>query len=49
MSPWSAKYSPTSPPSASDPMPFAVTKQEKFILGVLAALVILGHIGLLVL
>lgn len=30
-------------------MPFAVTKQEKVILAVLAGLVILGHIGLLVL
>ncbi len=30
-------------------MPFAVTKQEKFMLGVLATLVILGVVGLLVL
>ncbi len=30
-------------------MPFAVTKQERFVLGVLAALIVLGLIGLLVL
>jgi hypothetical protein len=30
-------------------MPFAVTKHEKFILGVLATLVVLGLVGLLVL
>ena len=30
-------------------MPFAVTKHERFILGVLAVLVVLGLIGLLVL
>jgi hypothetical protein len=30
-------------------MPFAVTKQEKVILGVLTTLVVLGLIGLLVL
>ena len=30
-------------------MPFAVTKQEKLILGVLTTLVLLGLIGLLVL
>ena len=30
-------------------MPFAVTKQEKIILGVLTTLVVLGLIGLLVL
>ena len=30
-------------------MPLAVTKQERFILGVLTALVVLGLIGLLVL
>jgi hypothetical protein len=30
-------------------MPFAVTKQEKFILAVLTVLVLLGHAGLLLL
>jgi hypothetical protein len=30
-------------------VPFAVTKQEKLILGIVAALVVLGCIGLLVL
>ena len=49
MNRWSMRYSPTSPRLVSDSMAFAITKREKDILAVLAALVTLGHIGLLVL
>ena len=48
MSPWSTRFSVTSNPSVSD-MPLQTTRRERVILAIVAALLLLGFLGLLVL